>query len=499
VPANVTDAPADEVHGIAVSPDSKWIVTKGTDEGVRIWNADETVKAVIRTNRWSRYPVLSADGKSLFAAAPDAIALARLDLSNGKETIRYTFAEPATDQVSIYNFGVSADGRRIAALTQTINRGGGRREPDVATVTVWDVATANRVHTREVERADWFAYGAFSPDLRWYYIGHRTLSLAGGPESRLDMPDGWHAWHATVSPDGRLVAQTASEQLRKQVDGRPWYWSEDRGIVVHEAVTGKQVLNLSVKECGSIAFTLDSRGLIVTDADAITLWDLATQKTLLRHKAPSRFVGSYGPSFASSLKITPDGTRAVTGHIDTTALVWDLSIPARRAKPLSERELAAGWADLAGDDAAKAYAAIWSLADAPGDSVPFLRTRLRPAVAPTDDEVRKLFGRLDAPAFADREGAEKALRELGESVTSALRDRLKAGVSPEQKERIEKVLAAAAIPTLGAGDRLRQVRGVAALELAGTADARKLLGELARGAADDRLTREATAALQRSR
>jgi len=52
---------------------------------------------------------------------------------------------------------------------------------------------------------------------------------------------------------------------------------------------------------------------------------------------------------------------------------------------------------------------------------------------------------------------------------------------------------------LPAGDRLRQVRGVAVLEQARTPDARKMLQELSDGAADDRLTKEAAAALQRLR
>jgi len=268
--------------------------------------------------------------------------------------------------------------------------------------------------------------------------------------------------------------------------------------MIHEIATGRTVLTLPAERRGPIAFTPDSRGLVVTEPDAIARWDLTTQKPVVRHKAPGRFFG-FSNSFASSLALTPDGSRAITGHIDSTALFWDIGVPGRVRKKISDRELATAWADLAGNDAAKAYVAIWLLADAPGDSVPYLRARLRPAVAPTADQLSKLITRLDAAAFADREAAEKDLRELGELAMPALRDRLKAGALIEQKERIEKVLAAAAVPTVPPGDKLRRLRAVAALEQAGTTEAREVLDELARRAPEDRLTIEAASARARFR
>src|SRR5262249_13808607 len=323
----------------------------------------------------------------------------------------------------------------------------------------------------------------------------RPLSLTGGPEFRFEVPEKWHATQAAVSSDGRLVAQAMHEQLR---EGER-FWTEPRGLMIHEVATARPVLTLPAERCGPIHFTPDGRGLVVTGPDAITRWDLSTQKPLIRRKAPGRFIGYYGNSFASSLAITPDGSRAITGHVDSTALVWDFGVPRRDRKKLSDRELASAWADLAGNDSAKAYAAIWSLADAPADAVPFLRARVRPAVAPTADASGKTIARLDAAAFADREAAEKELRDLGESAVPALRARLKAGVSAEQKDRIEKVLTAAAVPKVPPGDQLRRLRAVAVLEQAGTLEAREFLRALARGAPEGRRTKEAASARERIR
>jgi hypothetical protein len=124
---------------------------------------------------------------------------------------------------------------------------------------------------------------------------------------------------------------------------------------------------------------------------------------------------------------------------------------------------------------------------------------LQPAVAPTADQIGKLIARLDAASFADREAAEKELRDFGESVIPALRARLKTDVSAEQKERIEKVLTAAAVPTVPPGDKLRRFRAVAVLELAGTVEAHAVLDKIARGAPEDRLTKEAAIARARAR
>jgi hypothetical protein len=135
-------------------------------------------------------------------------------------------------------------------------------------------------------------YGAFAPDLRWNYHGDRAFPLAGGQGFRLDLPAGWSAWQAAVSPDGRLVAQMVQGQTKKEVDGKPWYSVESRGVVIHEAASGKQVLTLPTGLAGPIAFTPDGRGLVVTDTETITRWDLTTQKPAVRHRAPGAFTGS---------------------------------------------------------------------------------------------------------------------------------------------------------------------------------------------------------------
>jgi hypothetical protein len=124
----------------------------------------------------------------------------------------------------------------------------------------------------------------------------------------------------------------------------------------------------------------------------------------------------------------------VTARRDTTAYVWPVPDRPRAAKPLDDTARAAAWDALAAGDAAKGWPAVWALADDPGAAA-FLRTRLKPVF----------------PA--------------------------------EEKEP--------------SGERLQAMRAVAALELGGSADACKLLADLAAGPADAITAVEAKAALGR--
>src|SRR5262249_54989001 len=115
-----------------------------------------------------------------------------------------------------------------------------------------------------------------------------------------------------------------------------------------------------------------------------------------------------------------------------------------------------------------------------------------PAPAAT---VRPLLADLDSDDFRKREAAVTRLRELGDRAGAALREAVKAKPPPEKRRRLEALLNA--LEGTPSGAALREVRAVAVLERVGTPEARGLLKELAGGAADARLTRDAKASLER--
>src|SRR5437870_4232771 len=73
------------------------------------------------------------------------------------------------------------------------------------------------------------------------------------------------------------------------------------------------------------------------------------------------------------------------------------------SKAPDEPDLNALWADLAGEDAPRAYRALVRLAEHPARSVPFLRQHLRPVVAISDEQVARLIADLGADDFDARE------------------------------------------------------------------------------------------------
>jgi hypothetical protein len=166
------------------------------------------------------------------------------------------------------------------------------------------------------------------------------------------------------------------------------------------------------------------------------------------------------------------------------------------AKELPPADLTALWADLASPDAPKGQAAVWTLAAAPRDSVPFLAKHLRPAVLPDNQQLTRWIADLDSAVFADREKASRELERQGELAESRLRKALADNPSPETRRRIEALLNKLQGPITSA-ETLRSIRTVEVLEHIGSPEARQLLQKLASGAAEARLTRDAKAALER--
>jgi hypothetical protein len=126
----------------------------------------------------------------------------------------------------------------------------------------------------------------------------------------------------------------------------------------------------------------------------------------------------------------------------------------------------------------------------------FLRDKVRPVAAIPADRLRTLVKDLGDDEFRTREAATEALKQFGDIADVELRALLRGELSPEQQRRITEVLAKRPL-TESDPDRLRNLRFVEVLERAGSAEARSVLNELAKGAAGARVTREATGALRR--
>lgn len=120
----------------------------------------------------------------------------------------------------------------------------------------------------------------------------------------------------------------------------------------------------------------------------------------------------------------------------------------------------------------------------------FLGTRMKSVAMPANERIKAWLADLASPDFGKREAAHKELVRAGEMIEPALRRALETSDDFEVRRRLAAVLDSIPVP-------LRELRAIEVLERLGSAEARRLLGELAKGAPEGRLTREAKASLVR--
>jgi hypothetical protein len=191
------------------------------------------------------------------------------------------------------------------------------------------------------------------------------------------------------------------------------------------------------------------------------------------------------------LAFGPHG-RLFTGGLDTVVLRWDL----RPQRGAAKGTLADAWEALAHTDATAAFQAQGRFLAGPAKAVEWLSARLPPARVPDPARVKALIADLDNRDFVRRERATAELREYRQATVGALREVVAASSSAEARRRAEGLLREmekGVIPPR----QLQAMRAVEVLEWIATPEARASLRELAKGARDARLTREAAAACKR--
>jgi hypothetical protein len=165
----------------------------------------------------------------------------------------------------------------------------------------------------------------------------------------------------------------------------------EAGVVLVELAGGGTVRELPGYGATGLQFAPGGRILAAVYHRGIVLWDVATGAVLARLRTPTG-VGTVTLTFA------PDGSRLVSGHSDTTFLVW----PVPPVVPLPVPSAAArerAWEAVNAADAARGDAATWTLSTGGDVAVHWLRSRLR-AEAPAGPAARVtgVLERIGTPA-----------------------------------------------------------------------------------------------------
>jgi WD40 repeat protein len=501
------------VSEIVVSADRKTVVTRGADGTVCRWDAI-TGKELsrFRLPASTTMTALSPDGRTVVCADAEAV-LHLHDLVTGKELHRLN--EPN----DVAQLGFSPDGKIL-----------GVRGRD-ATVCLYDPTVGKElrrfplqgvaVETGPRRRRLASLALAFSPDGKLLAVPGLSspgVARAAGPDAirstvnlyevstgkelrRIPLPGERSLSRMVFSPDGRALA----------IEG------PDHPLTIWEVASGKDRLTLGTPATpepavtsgstgggggtstgtgfaplapSGAAFALDGSKVASFQGSAVHVWDAATGKSAALFKGQSGSV--------TALAFSPDGKVLASGGTDTTVLLWDTSALAlgrpAQAK-LSEKEMEAIWSNLAGDDAARAYASLRALASAPA-AASFLKQRLQPAIPAEQKLIDRLINDLQSEKLAVRKKAAEDLEKLGDLAVPALKSVLANDPPLDLRKRVDELLGKLIGGPLS-GEQVRLVRAIEALELLASPEARSLLQTLARGAPGALATCEAQAALDR--
>jgi hypothetical protein len=233
-----------------------------------------------------------------------------------------------------------------------------------------------------------------------------------------------------------------------------------------------------------VSLSFDGRLLARLDPGGkLELWETASGKRLHSFAEIGR-----AAAFA------PTGWSLANGRAaDNSVPVWEmrelfLSLPS----PLAGKEtLQSLWEELADSDPSRAHRALWRLAGMRGVEK-FLGARLPQMPKLTPARLKTLLDDLISDNLATRQKAERELARVAETSRDVLANAAKQSKDFEQRLRLNRLLKSAQT-----ANAVRELRAVMVLEACGTAEARKVLEQLAGGLAAAKLTREARATLSR--
>jgi WD40 repeat protein len=446
-------------------------------------------------NNLGSHLAFSPDGDTL-AVNSDAGALELRDVATGKDAFPLD-----ANTGRVFGLQLTPDGRYLATF-------------DTFRVLVWEMATGKllrrfpegppganeRSHVWDVRLT---AEGQLkrgndnSLYSHWAEIGPPALERI----QKLQLKDGvgggpaFAAFEGTIadvleSRGARLLAVRLSGQRPGVIDRMARI-----AIRVWDTRTGEPLDALRPPD-GQVlgAFSPDDRLLVTTSQQGVIhVWDLATGQERLRLKG-------HLPGAVRSVLFTPDSRFLLSGGDDSQVFLWDLTGRSPdgtwrtvRHEPKQQQAL---WDKLAAADGAVAHKALWELAADPEGTVTFLQARLKPIAGPDEKAVAELIVQLGSDTFDVRHAAQTRLTKIGEPAVPPLRKALAKAPPLEHARRLEKLLQELT-PPAPTGDILRSHRGLEVLERIGTPEARRLLGELAKGFAGLRFTEAARESLRR--
>ncbi len=310
---------AQNITGLGISPDGKRIATRGWDGRLCLWDANTGAELWrAPADEWTSPRIaFSPDGKFLYAGVPKRNEVLKYDAATGKEVLKLVGDAKQPKQGIVRTIRVAADGKTVCALI------GPSEVLQYAQFVRWDATTGERlktahIHDRPCNNSDLSPDGEFiALDSHPAVISLAALTVDHIREAKLRSARG-----LSFSDDGKWLTAVAQPHTPDGV--------VSRRAVVFSTTTWKEVCSVAVAESGRVALSPDGKTLAVAANEKVEFFDTATSKTIGEYKLSAGTWPSHYHCYTQVLRFTPDGTKLISGHLDTTTLVW--LVPERPAK-----------------------------------------------------------------------------------------------------------------------------------------------------------------------
>jgi WD40 repeat protein len=446
-----------EIHCLFTPDGDRLIVS--TEKRVETWNVADGKQVYCRDEAVDRIDGVNIDNEGRCILTRNTDGECRLETAEGRllwhwQQKRCSFsvsgngkrlAYPCDGGAQLVNLEARKETRKLEAARGLLSGDGELFAAETAdkSIRVWDVDTGREVRTIHPPAEPFGCFGIIE---------------------------------LLTAPDGRLIAYVT-------LDGK------HTRFALLEVAANRELCKGSARDC--YEFSPDGR-VLATGGSQLTLREVATGKEI--GKLPA---GAHrGPM--TKLAFTSNSWRIASAGSEGSIVLWDWpgALDLRPKRLPDQRRLSDDWAALANSSPTAAYPAILGFVAVPRDAVLFLRERLKPAAPDDTRRIRGWIQQLDDDRYVVRERAGKSLLQHGADALPALQAAATRPASAEAQRRIVKLLDAPEL-TNPAGERLRELRAIQALEWMDLPESRELLQLLASGEPTALRTREAAASLRR--
>lgn len=307
------------VVALGVSPDGKQVATRDWDGRLCVWDGTTGAEVWRGRSANSSNPrvVFSPDGKFVYEPGLVRHEVQKLDAATGKVLLTVAPDAKVLTKGFTYSIRVSADGTAVTALV-------GPSSPiGLGVLATWETTTGKPLGASRIGSLARHG-GELSPDaafLSWASDAAIVEPVAKPNVNLLSKTKLRSGRAGDFSDNGKWLTLIAHSNTP---DGKFQHWA-----VVVSTDTWREVCSVQTVTGGRAALAPDGKTLAVAAGDELDFIETATAKRVGGYKLSATGWGSGASGYTQVLRFTPDGTKLIPGHADTTALVWPVPRPAK--------------------------------------------------------------------------------------------------------------------------------------------------------------------------